>query len=75
MNCNIDNYWYAPYDRHYPEYMRALGLNGAEIVILPQAGAEREWPEGLHEAEMRVAAFQNGYFIALWTYEMAVIVK
>ncbi|MEE9466511.1 MAG: nitrilase-related carbon-nitrogen hydrolase, partial [Candidatus Neomarinimicrobiota bacterium] len=24
-----------------------------------------EWPEGLYEAEMRVAAFQNGYFVAL----------
>jgi predicted amidohydrolase len=53
------------YDRHYPEYMRALALNGAEIVFIPQAGAEGEWPEGLYEAEMRVAAFQNGYFTAL----------
>ena len=53
------------YDRHFPEYMRALGLNGAEIVIVPQAGAVGEWPEGLYEAEMRVAAFQNGYFTAL----------
>ncbi len=43
------------YDRHYPEYMRALA----------QAGAVDEWPDGLFEAEMRVAAFQNGYFIAL----------
>ncbi|MCF8243021.1 MAG: hypothetical protein K9J16_16715 [Melioribacteraceae bacterium] len=53
------------YDRHYPEYMRALALNGAEIVFVPQAGAVGEWPEGLYEAEMRVAAFQNGYFTAL----------
>lgn len=53
------------YDRHYPEYMRALALNGAELVIVPQAGAVDEWPEGLYEAEMRVAAFQNGYFLAL----------
>jgi len=53
------------YDRHYPEYMRALKLNGAEIVVVPQAGAVDEWPEGLYEAEMRVAAFQNGYFVAL----------
>ncbi len=53
------------YDRHFPEYMRALGLNGAEIVIIPQAGAVGEWPEGLYEAEMRIAAFQNGYFTAL----------
>jgi N-carbamoylputrescine amidase len=53
------------YDRHYPEYMRALKLNGAELVIVPQAGAVDEWPDGLYEAEMRVAAFQNGYFVAL----------
>jgi beta-ureidopropionase len=53
------------YDRHYPEYMRALKLNGAELVVVPQAGAVDEWPDGLFEAEMRVAAFQNGYFIAL----------
>ncbi|MEW6702153.1 MAG: nitrilase-related carbon-nitrogen hydrolase [Bacteroidota bacterium] len=53
------------YDRHYPEYMRALALNDAEIVFVPQAGAAGEWPEGLYEAEMRVAAFQNGYFTAL----------
>ncbi|HVS14055.1 MAG TPA: nitrilase-related carbon-nitrogen hydrolase [Thermoanaerobaculia bacterium] len=53
------------YDRHYPEYMRALALGGAQVVVVPQAGAVGEWPEGLFEAEMRVAAFQNGYFTAL----------
>jgi len=53
------------YDRHYPEYMRALALEGAEIVFIPQAGAVGEWPEGLYEAEIRTAAFQNGYFAAL----------
>lgn len=53
------------YDRHYPEYMRALAVAGAEIVFIPQAGAVGEWPEGLYEAEMRVSAFQNGYFTAL----------
>ena len=53
------------YDRHYPEYMRALALGGAELVVVPQAGAVGEWPEGLFEAELRVAAFQNGYFTAL----------
>lgn len=53
------------YDRHYPEYMRALALVGAQVVFVPQAGAVGEWPEGLYEAEMRVAAFQNGYFTAL----------
>lgn len=53
------------YDRHYPEYMRALALGGAQVVFIPQAGAADEWPEGLFEAELRVAAFQNGYFTAL----------
>ncbi len=53
------------YDRHYPEYMRALGLAGAEMVCIPQAGVIGEWPEGMYEAEVRTAAFQNGYFVAL----------
>ena len=53
------------YDRHYPEYMRALGLGGADLVVIPQAGALDEWPEGMYEAEVRTAAFQNGYFAAL----------
>jgi N-carbamoylputrescine amidase len=53
------------YDRHYPEYMRALALGGADLVVVPQAGSVGEWPDGLYEAEMRVAAFQNGYSVAL----------
>jgi N-carbamoylputrescine amidase len=53
------------YDRHYPEVMRALAVRGADLVVVPQAGAVDEWPDGLYEAEMRVAAFQNGYFVAL----------
>jgi len=53
------------YDRHYPEYLRALTLAGAEVILIPQAGAVGEWPDGLYEAEMRVAAFQNGVFTAL----------
>jgi predicted amidohydrolase len=53
------------YDRHYPEYMRALALGGADLVIVPQAGTADEWPDGLYEGEMRVAALQNGYYVAL----------
>ena len=53
------------YDRHYPEYMRALGVAGADIVVVPQAGLENEWAEGFFEAELCVPAFQNGYFVAL----------
>ncbi len=53
------------YDRHFPEYMRALAVAGAELVVTPQAGALGEWTDGLYEAEMQIAAFQNGYFTAL----------
>jgi beta-ureidopropionase len=53
------------YDRHFPEYMRALGLKEADIVVIPQAGAVDEWPPGVFEAELQVASFQNGYFCAL----------
>ena len=53
------------YDRHFPEYMRALGLGGAELVVVPQAGWTGEWPAGFFEAELCTPAFQNGYFVAL----------
>ena len=53
------------YDRHFPEYMRAMALHGADLVVVPQAGAVDEWPEGLYEGELRVAALQNGYAVAL----------
>jgi len=53
------------YDRHFPEYMRALALNGADLVVVPQAGIVDEWPAGFFEGEMCTAAFQNGYFVAL----------
>ena len=53
------------YDRHFPEYMRALGLAGAELVVVPQAGVVDEWPAGFFEAELCTPAFQNGYFVAL----------
>lgn len=53
------------YDRHYPEYMRALALSGAQLVVVPQAGAVGEWPGDMFTAELRTAAFQNGYYAAL----------
>ncbi|MBS3818412.1 carbon-nitrogen hydrolase family protein [bacterium] len=53
------------YDRHFPEYMRSLGIQGAEIVVVPQAGALGEWPPGIFEGELTTAAFQNGYYVAL----------
>jgi N-carbamoylputrescine amidase len=53
------------YDRHYPEYLRALALQEAEIVAVPQAGTTGEWPKGVFESELRAASFQNGFFMAL----------
>ncbi len=53
------------YDRHYGEYLRALALQRADVVLVPQAGALGEWPGGLFEAELKVGAFQNGYYMAL----------
>lgn len=53
------------YDRHYPEYMRALAVSGAQLVVVPQAGAVGEWPGGMFTAELRTASFQNGYYAAL----------
>ena len=53
------------YDRHFPEYMRALGVGGADLVIVPQAGVVDEWPPGFFEGELCTAAFQNGYFVGL----------
>jgi N-carbamoylputrescine amidase len=53
------------YDRHFPEYMRALGVAGADLVVVPQAGLVDEWAPGFFEAELAVPAFQNGYFVAL----------
>jgi N-carbamoylputrescine amidase len=45
--------------------MRALAVAGADLVVVPQAGSVGEWPDGLYEAEMQVASFQNGYYTAL----------
>jgi N-carbamoylputrescine amidase len=53
------------YDRHYPEYLRALALQDAEIVAVPQAGTAGEWPSGMYESEIRVASFQHGFFTAM----------
>ncbi|MEF8866504.1 MAG: carbon-nitrogen hydrolase family protein [Salinibacter sp.] len=53
------------YDRHYPEYLRALALQDADLVVVPQAGTVGEWPDGMYEAELRTAALQHGFFTAL----------
>lgn len=52
------------YDRHFPEHIRALVLKGAEIILIPQAGAEGNPIRG-YEIEMMAASFTNQVFIGL----------
>jgi N-carbamoylputrescine amidase len=52
------------YDRHFPEQMRLLTLNGAEIIFSPMAGITTD-PFAMYRAEMQGCAFANGVFIAL----------
>jgi len=51
------------YDRHFPEYMRQLVLQGAEMIFTPFAGLVND-PLQMYEIEMQGAAFQNQVFIA-----------
>ena len=54
---------YICYDRHFPEGARALGLNGAEIVLIPSA-TSRGLSEYLWKIEQPAHAVANGYWIA-----------
>ena len=53
---------YICYDRHFPEGARALGLNGAEIVLIPSA-TSRGLSEYLWKIEQPSHAVANGYFV------------
>ena len=53
---------YICYDRHFPEGARALGLNGAEIVMIPSA-TSRGLSEYLWRVEQVSHALANGYFV------------
>jgi len=53
------------YDRHYPEYLRALAMQDADLVAVPQAGTSGQWPDGMYKSEVRVASFQHGFFTAM----------
>jgi len=53
---------YICYDRHFPEGARALGLNGAEIVLIP-AATSRGLSEYLWRVEQVSHAVANGYFV------------
>jgi beta-ureidopropionase len=53
---------YICYDRHFPEGARALGLNGAEIVLNPSATVAG-LSEYLWRLEQPAHAVANGYFV------------
>ena len=53
---------YICYDRHFPEGARALGLNGAEIVLNPSATVAG-LSEYLWELEQPAHAVANEYFV------------
>jgi N-carbamoylputrescine amidase len=53
---------YICYDRHFPEGARALGLNGAEIVMNPSATVSG-LSEYLWKLEQPAHAVANGYFV------------
>jgi predicted amidohydrolase len=52
------------FDRHYPESIRTCVLKGAQLIEIPTANVRGE-PLEFFEWELRVAAMQNGVFIAL----------
>ncbi|MFQ5627773.1 MAG: nitrilase-related carbon-nitrogen hydrolase [bacterium] len=51
------------YDRHFPEYTRALVLQGADIIFSPFAGLVED-PLDMYEIEMQGLAFQSQVFVA-----------
>ncbi len=53
---------YICYDRHFPEGARALGLNGAEIVLIPSA-TSRGLSEYLWKIEQPAHAVANQYYV------------
>jgi predicted amidohydrolase len=52
------------FDRHYPESIRTCVLRGAQLILIPTANTMHE-PRDLFEWELRVAAMQNGVYIAM----------
>ena len=54
---------YICYDRHFPEGARALGLNGAEIVLHPERHRRAACPSTCGAIEQVSHAVANGYFV------------
>lgn len=52
------------FDRHFPESIRTCVLRGAQLILIPTANTMNE-PREMFEWEMRVAARQNGIWIAM----------
>lgn len=52
------------FDRHFPESIRSCALQGAELVVIPTANTFGEARDRF-EWEVRVAAEQNGLFVAM----------
>jgi N-carbamoylputrescine amidase len=52
------------FDRHFPESIRTCVLRGAQLIVIPTANTTAE-PGDMFEWELRVAAMQNGVYIAM----------
>ncbi len=52
------------HDRHYPEGARALGLNGAEILLVPSATPTASLSVPVWEKELAAHAIFNEYYVA-----------
>ena len=52
------------HDRHYPEGARALGLNGAEILLVPSATPTASLSVRVWEKELAAHAIFNEYYVA-----------
>lgn len=52
------------YDRHYPEQMRALTIQGANIILVPLAAVAADLWE-IFEVEMRATSYQSQVYIAV----------
>ena len=52
------------FDRHFPESIRSCALQDADLIVIPTVNTFGE-PLDLFEWEIRVAAYQNGVFVAM----------